>query len=751
MAIVKFTSNKDCQVFIDMELAGRVTPDSMLKVTLETGGYLIQIKDKDGNLIKGYEIEIKSSDNQLLEKIDGTNNKLDDVIENLKNNPSLVFHCERAAFCYNGLYGFVDKTFTVVIPPIYYCVNKFDNNKAFVVRDFPEGRKTTMIDRDGNMYFNRWFDYIGESDDTILLGIEDRIIVYSKTKYDKVAEYFNAGYDKKASLVPVYKKVETYNFYGYIDFEGKEAIPFIFNNVGNFNEKGEASVVFLGRDAKINSTDYYKEGKDGFYYRTSWSGDLQGLDGIFSENVPCPCKYDTGETLWHFIPIWNSYKWIIRVTINTRSHKEIKSLDYYCDYVLRIDKGYIICKQADKVLLLIAHTFLGIEEFTFDADDVVPVFDIHHNLQGDDIIASRTFIIRRNNKYGVYNTWGEVLIPVEYDEIIAFEPFIFAVKKANKYGVYSAGKISAFEYDNVTKYNNSNNEYSGLLLEKAGKFGFWKNRSVIPPLYDHIDCYGDRYVVSLNGEYGIIDDKTKEILPIKHKKIIPLGNEYFIEKTEKGWSLGFIHHGIIYPNTFDDITFLSEKKQWLEIFQVKAGDKYGCINNKGELILPINYDKIILDSSLYSPRVISILTYKDGKVGFCIITYFYSDNYCCKRTGTFHFEYIYYVEPQFDECVLQRNSRTVLDSYYMHYAAVKKDGKWGILDQKPRDLTYMANDLNLEDVNEPNWEDLNYKYNSFEELKKDADNEFDRRVKKYLRPWIIIENSNGEDCIIRRR
>ena len=184
---------------------------------------------------------------------------------------------------------------------------------------------------------------------------------------------------------------------------------------------------------------------------------------------------------------------------------------------------------------------------------------------------------------------------------------------------------------------------------------------------------------------------------------------------------------------------------------VKVGDKYGCINNKGESILPINYDKIMLDSSFYTPRVISILSYKDGKVGFCVLSYFYSEKYCCKRTGNHDFEYIYYVEPQFDECVLQRISRSVLGNYYMHYAAVRKGGKWGILDQIPRDLTYFANDINLEDVNEPNWEDLNYKYNSLEELKEDAKDEFDRRVRKYLRPWTIINNSNGEDCIVQMR
>lgn len=450
MAIVKFISEKDYQVFIDMEIAGKVMPGSMLKVSLETGGYLIQIKDEDGNLIKGYDLEIKPSDHQLLQKIDGTNNKLDDIIENLKNDSSLVFHCDRASFCHNGLYGFVDKKLNVVIPPIYYSVNEFVDDKAFVVRDFPEGRKTTMIDSEGNIFFNRWFDYIGESDDTILLGIENRIIVYSKKKCDKVAEYFNAGYNHKASLVPTYKNVGEYNFYGYIDFDGRETIPFIFNKVGNFNERGEADVNFLGKEITISTSGYYQEGKDGCYYRTSWNGDLQGLSGIFSENMPCPCNYDTGETRWLFIPIWNNYKWIIRVTIKKWTQEETKSLDYYCDYVLRIENGFIICKQADKVLVLIANIYNdGIEEFTFDADDVIPVFDINKNLQGDDIIISRTFIIKRDSKYGVYNTLGEELIPVKYDEIVSFKPYEFAIRNANDYGLYTNGKLSAIDFKSL--------------------------------------------------------------------------------------------------------------------------------------------------------------------------------------------------------------------------------------------------------------------------------------------------------------
>ena len=459
MAIVKFISDQDCHIFIDKENVGKVTADSLLKAVLEVGGYLIEVKDDGGRILKKYNLEIKSTDNQILQDVSGASPSTDEVLNLLKNDPTLVFHCGRAKFCLDGKYGYVNKKFEVVIPAIYSFANDFVNNKAFVVRDFPEGRKTTMIDEDGNMFFNRWFDYIGEGDDIILLGIDNRIIVYSKAKCDKVGEYFNAGYDKKASLVPVYKKVGDYNFYGYIDFDGKEAIPFIFNNVGNFDEKGEAIVSFLGKNVKIDISGYSRHVKDNIYDWGEWNDNLLGLEGILEEDLgPTPWCYSPGEIDWDFIPIWNNYKWIIRVSINkVGPRKEIKTFDFNSDYILKIGKGYTICKQADKVLVLIANIYNnGVDEFTFDADDVVPVFDTNENLQGDDIITSRTFIIKKDGKFGVYDTSGKELIPVKYDEIIPFEPYEFAVKRANKYGMYTNYKLSDRVFKSLEELKQNN-------------------------------------------------------------------------------------------------------------------------------------------------------------------------------------------------------------------------------------------------------------------------------------------------------
>lgn len=407
MAIVKFMSDKGCQVFIDMELAGKVTPESMLKVTLETGGYLIQVKDENGNLIKEYDLEIKPSDNQLLQKIDGANNKLDDIIENLKNDSSLVFHCDRASFCHKGLYGFVDKKLSVVIPPIYYSVNEFVDDKAFVVRDFPDGRKTTMIDSDGNMFFNRWFDYIGESDEIILLGIDNRIIVYSKTKCDKVAEYFNAGYDYKADYVPVYKENNTITLFGYINFAGEEVLPLVFNWVGNFNEQGKSEVELFGRHITIDKRGFIDGiDKQGRYLYAGWKNTPDEIRDMFyfyeNRNWDWFGEYQPfGPIMWKFFPIWQGNKWNVRAStclIGTADNKE-RAFLIECDYILNMGTGFCVCKTGEIVKVIIADIIeKGFFEFSFVADNVRPIFKTDKAVNGDDPIFPESFQLLYDNK-----------------------------------------------------------------------------------------------------------------------------------------------------------------------------------------------------------------------------------------------------------------------------------------------------------------------------------------------------------------
>ena len=509
MAIVKFVSDKDYQVFIDMELAGKVTPDSMLKVTLETGGYFIQVKDQDGNRIKEYDLEIKSSDNQLLQKIDGINNNLDETLENLKNDSSLVFHCDRASFCHNGLYGFVDKKLNVVIPPVYYSVNEFADDKAFVVRDFPEGRKTTMIDSDGNMFFNRWFDYIGESEDTILLGIDNRIIVYSKSKCDKIIEYYNAGYDNKYPYVPVYKIDGLDKLYGFLDFDGKEVVPLIYDFAWNFNSNGFAKVKRFGRNCYVDTDgNLYSQPNKQCEKISKEDSCIRGFGGLYGNG-----------NMWDDFPAKVAGKWGLLSPYERCDGKD-KFL-FECDKILYYNLGCFVYRIRNLCYLI--QIDVPEKTYSYEADEIIPVV-LEKGDYGEDIV---NLIIKKNEKYGIIDIAGKEIIPVQYDNIETtkgiLECYPGEVGIINYNNMFSIvqmkdGKILfPFEYEEIRPTDVTNNRYwrqsSWYIVKKNGKYGCIKpDGEVVLPLdfdkishlfYERSDSYSHRLYIKKGSIYGL--------------------------------------------------------------------------------------------------------------------------------------------------------------------------------------------------------------------------------------------------------
>ena len=70
MATVKFITDKNCQLFIDMELVGDVFVDKMLKISLEAGSYLVEGKDTNGKTIPLFVFIIKEPYSAIMEIMD---------------------------------------------------------------------------------------------------------------------------------------------------------------------------------------------------------------------------------------------------------------------------------------------------------------------------------------------------------------------------------------------------------------------------------------------------------------------------------------------------------------------------------------------------------------------------------------------------------------------------------------------------------------------------------------------------------
>ena len=407
MAIVKFVSDKDCQVFIDMEFAGKVAPDSMLKVTLETGGYLIQIKDDDGHLIKEYDLEIKVSDNQVLQKINESNCQIEDVIGELRNDSSLRFYHQRAIFCCNGNYGYINSQYKIAIEPIYSYAENFTNGLALVKKIFPNGEKATVIDTDGNISLDRWYDYIGGNEKVVLLKSEKTFYVLSKVDYSIINQYLDAKYDGKGELIPVHQHIGVDDMYGYIDRTGTEVIPLIYDFAGNFGANNLATVKRFG---EFNEVDFdgnlYRYGihsyeskreseiltKEESLYR-GFSGYIKKGDywGLDSDEEPC----------WDRIIF--DYNW----TFNSCSYFAYRK-NGICTIVIKDEEKYYWRG--------ISKTDVNEKNISLEADDIIPVFS-WDGRPTSEYLYLNYIIVRRNWKYGIVDLEKNTILPIEYDYI----------------------------------------------------------------------------------------------------------------------------------------------------------------------------------------------------------------------------------------------------------------------------------------------------------------------------------------------
>ena len=555
MAIVKFVSDKDCQVFIDMEFAGKVAPDSILKVTLETGGYLIQIKDDDGHLIKEYDLEIKVSDNQVLQKINESNCQIEGEIRNLRNDSSLRFYHQRAIFCYNGYYGFINSQYKIAIEPIYSYAANFTNGLALVKKIFPNGEKATVIDVDGNISLDRWYDYIGGNEKTVLLKSEKIFYVLSKVDYSIVNQYLDAKYDGKGELIPVHKHIGVDDMYGYIDRTGTEVIPLIYDFADNFRTNNLATVKRFG---EYNSVDLdgnlyrygihsYKKvmeirkkilGNESFdtdSYNNEFLSKEESLYRGFSRYVK---KGDCWGLDSDEGPCWDRIIFDYNWAFNSDSYFAYRK-NGICNIIIKEDRGYHWSG---------IHMGVNEKNISIEADDIIPVFS-WDGRPTSEYLCLNYIIIRRNWKYGIVDLEKNIILPVEYDFIEptdaynsndrTFSADVAIVWKGEKCSLYSMQErefIVPFEFDDIVVngyYDDCGNimDDCTFSMKKNGKYGLIASdykTAILPYEYDTIklefDCWCnkgefyscERMILSKDIKYGMwqrLKYRTKDTEP----------------------------------------------------------------------------------------------------------------------------------------------------------------------------------------------------------------------------------------------
>lgn len=241
------------------------------------------------------------------------------------------------------------------------------------------------------------------------------------------------------------------------------------------------------------------------------------------------------------------------------------------------------------------------------------------NIYSDGLAIVKDYI-DNNYKYGVIDNTGKLIIPQEYQFIGSYKEGLMSFKKEKGYGFIDKNKriVIPAIYRSATYFSNG---LAAVSLLDSTYFGFIdkNNTWIIPPKYLSAYDFTGKYTkvhttrnYKLNvDQVGIIDEKGKEIIPLKYK-YISIEDDFFIVKdvlvttysTKDIVGIMDLNGKVIIPIEYDNIS----KKYGTDYFETQKDKKYGLLDkNMNFKIQPI-YDYIYS----FNEAGISYLK-KDGK------------------------------------------------------------------------------------------------------------------------------------------
>jgi len=520
-------------------------------------------------------------------------------------------------------WGFIDKDSVVKIPFVFKYINPFD----------------TL-----NMTNGQIGDKFG----------------YINTNFDTIIPF---KYEELRSLNHGLAHAELNGMHGFLNRKGETMIPFVYDDAKSFENCGIAEVSIKGKwgciDTKGNEVIPIKYSdivshrmvsllfvsKNNKWAIFNHQGE-QCSEFIYDEIYGTYKNFDYHNSKYLFkglllVRKGNQYRYLNRnleIVIDFGYYSKAEPITEYGFAIVKKGNYGIINSKGDLVMPCIypkiehpRKEYQGFyDEFYIYKNGEVgllsreakPITDITYTSFECDYSYDNgnyhiLFVARKNNKCGLIGSNGEIIMPIEYDEIGKFESNSCAIAKKNGlYGIINNnGKVKIpFEYTSITTYHLDDN----YVVEKNGKYGIIKKEpldTIIPLDYDDLEvCFYDEthFIVNKSGKYGIIDNNLKIIVPFEYDKIsnwVEYGpKEHFVVKDGKEGLIGRDGE-IVIPPVYDKI-FVDNGI----LIKVEKKGFYGTISWKNEIIHPIEYENILWEWPFLTGKPIdTIYIEKSGK------------------------------------------------------------------------------------------------------------------------------------------
>lgn len=288
-------------------------------------------------------------------------------------------------------------------------------------------------------------------------------------------------------------------------------------------------------------------------------------------------------------------------------------------------------------------------------------------------------IFFRDNKYGVINKEGEIIVEPTYTNVQIPNPskplFICISEYNQELGEYENKVLNENKEQILTTYDRISAipvvstdtsvpyEKSVLKYKKDNKYGLidFDGNELTEPIYDEItglDYKEGTLLVKIDSKYGVININGAEIIDVKYDSIS--ADNYYDAQT-KSKKAGFI---------------VSEKTE--------EGYRYGYINYKGKRILKPEFTKIERVNEIQGDDIYFV-AYKNGQAGLM------KNNKCLTNYEFENIEYnlsnnLFIAQRNSKKGVMDTNGDIIVNTEYDElsfggeYINVTKDNELAILD-----------------------------------------------------------------------
>ncbi len=271
------------------------------------------------------------------------------------------------------------------------------------------------------------------------------------------------------------------------------------------------------------------------------------------------------------------------------SQENITSIDYFAAY--QNNKWGVIDSNGNVVIDPSYAEMIIVPNSKKDV--FLCTFDVNY----DDGTYSTKALNSKNEEIFTNYEQVEAISSVDENEKLSYDGSAIKVQNGGKYGLINmeGAEILPCEYDEITALQGVEN---ALLVSKDGNYGIVNDegKTLLPTEYAEIQGLGDKttdgfIVKNANGKYGVVDTSNGQVLETKYDGVSKIHEGDYYVVTDGGKQKVVKKDGTESLNgSYDEIVAILKNSENGVIF--KKNNKYGVMNLSGESTIKATYDDL---------------------------------------------------------------------------------------------------------------------------------------------------------------